>query len=109
MYTKTMVSAKKILIESETTETFRLRVTGPQMVRLHCPECDAIEEMLELNTAADIAGVTARELLDMLAASVLHSAETTRGHLLICRASIENAINSDARLAPAPELREENQ
>jgi hypothetical protein len=103
-----MVNAKKILIESETIETFTLRIKGSQTVRLYCSECDVIEEMLELNDAADVAGVPAREVLGLLAASVLHSPETTQGHLLICRASLEGAINGDARLRPAATLLKES-
>lgn len=91
-------NAKKILIETETTETFRLRITGPQTMRSYCPECGRIEEMLDLNSAADASGSAARELLGLIAASVLHSPETARGHLLICRGSLEEAINDDSRL-----------
>lgn len=108
MYTKPMVNAKKILIESETRETFRLRIKGSQTVRLYCPECNEVEEMLELNPAADVAGIPARDILELLAASELHSPETIRGHLLICRASLEDAINGDTRLRPAPMLLKES-
>lgn len=108
MYTKTMANAKRILIETETTETVRLKIKGAQTCRLYCQECNRDEEMLELNPAADVAGVPARDILDLLARSVLHSPETTRGHLLICRASLEEAINADSRLRPAPTLLNES-
>ena len=105
---KTVEKVKKILIESETTETVRLKINGPQTSRLYCQECDAVEEMLELNSAADVTGIPARDVLELLAKSVLHSPETTTGHLLICRASLELAINADSRLRPAPMLLKES-
>ena len=100
MYTKPMVNAKKILIESETTETFTLRIRGLQSVRLFCPECEAIEEMVDLNSAADVSGAAARELLRRVESGELHSPETPSGHFMICRGSLEHAINSDAGLQP---------
>ena len=108
MYTKPMVNAKRILIESDTTETIRLRITGSQTVRSYCPDCDAIEEMLELNAAADISGTTAREIVTRVEAGELHAPEMPTGHLLICRASLESAMNADNRPSPIAMLLEEN-
>ena len=103
-----MANAKKILIESETTETFRLRITGPQTVRSYCPDCGATEEMLDLNAAADISGTTAREIVTRVESGELHAPEMPTGHLLICRASLESAINADDRLSPIPGMLQEN-
>ena len=102
MYTKPMVNAKKILIETERLETFTLRVTGRETVRLYCEQCESVEEMIDLNTAADISGTAAREILARVETRVIHSPETSSGHLLICRASLEHAINTDSRLRPGP-------
>jgi len=104
MYTKTMASAKKILIESETTETFRLSVSGPATITGHCEACCAIDEMLDLNAAADISGVSARELIRLLELGEIHSPETQNGHLLVCRGSLEAAINRGDRFGPRPLL-----
>ena len=101
MYTKTMANAKKILIESETTETFRLRITGPQTMRSYCAECGRIEEMLDLNSAADVSGADARELFSRIEVGELHTPEVSNGHLLICRNSLEQAINTDKHLRPS--------
>lgn len=97
-------NTKKILIETESFETFTLRITRRDAIRLYCDTCRAIEEMLDLNVTADVTGVSAREILGLVESSVLHSPETTGGHLLICRASLEDAINTDTRLRPAPVL-----
>ena len=94
MYIKTVAKAKKILIETETTETFRLQITGPTIARSYCPECEAVEELLDLNSAADVSGATAREILSRVEQGELHAPEAN-GHLLICRASLETAINND--------------
>lgn len=101
MYTKPMVNAKKILIESETIETFTLKIRGLRTVRLFCPECDATQEMVDLNSAADVSGASARELLRRVESGELHSPETSSGHFMICRGSLEHAINSDRRLQPS--------
>ena len=101
MYTKTMANAKRILIETETTETLRLTITGPYTKRSHCTTCGRIEEMLDLNSAADISGTPARELIALLQNGQLHSPESDDGHLLVCRASLEDAINRDDGLRPA--------
>jgi hypothetical protein len=96
-----MVNAKKILIESETTETFRLRITGPQTIRSYCSECGRVEEMLDLNSAADISGAAAREIFSRVELGELHAPEIASGHLMICRGSLEQAINTDTQLRPA--------
>jgi hypothetical protein len=103
-----MVKAKKILIESETIETFRLRITGPRTMRSYCSLCDAIEELIDLNSAADVSGVTAREILSRVELGELHAPEISSGHLLICRASIEQAINTDKHLRPTPMVLKES-
>jgi hypothetical protein len=96
-----MANAKKILIESETTETFRLRITGPQAMRSYCSVCGTIEEMLDVNSAADVSGAAAREIVRRLELGELHAPEISSGHLLICRGSLEKAINTDKHLRPA--------
>ncbi len=99
-------NAKKILIETETLETFTLRMTGPHAVRLYCDRCRTMEEMLDLNVAADVSGAPARELIRRVESGVLHSPESTSGHLLVCRASLEREINDDPGLRPRGELME---
>jgi hypothetical protein len=64
--------------------------------------------MLDLNSAADISGAPARDLLLRVESGELHSPEDTSGHLLICRRSLERAINQDDRLRPQPFSLQEN-
>ena len=104
MYTRKTFSAKKIVIETESSETFTLRISGRNTSQLYCEECGRSEEMIELNVAADIASVSAREILSRLDTGVLHSPESTNGHLLICRGSLERQINHDPRLILNGEL-----
>ena len=101
-------NTKKILIETQSREVFRLRIIGPEIARLYCKRCEKIEEMLDLNSAADISGAAARDLLRRVESGELHSPEDTSGHLLICRRSLEQAINQDVRLRPQAFELEEN-
>ena len=103
------INTKKILIETESHETFRLHAFGPEAVRAYCRQCERVEEMLDLNSAADISGTTARELIRLVESGLLHSPEDTSGHLLICRGSLEQAINSDKELRPRALMLEERQ
>ncbi|HUR99041.1 MAG TPA: hypothetical protein VMZ26_13325 [Pyrinomonadaceae bacterium] len=77
-------------------------------VSLYCPECGTIEDMLDLNAAADVAGASAREILTCVETGELHAPEMPGGHLFICRASLEAAINADQRLRPITMTLEEN-
>lgn len=103
------INTKKILIETESHETYRLHAFGPEVVRAHCPQCERVDEMLDLNSAADISGTTARELMRLVESGTLHSPENTSGHLLICRSSLEHAINIDEDLRPRALMLEERQ
>jgi hypothetical protein len=93
-------NTKKILIETESREVFRLRMIGPGIEQLYCESCGKVEEMLDLNSASDISGATARDLLLRVESGELHSPEDASGHLLICRRSLESAINQDETLRP---------
>ena len=108
MYNKRALNTKKILIETETTEILRVRLIGPTTVRVFCTDCEAMEEMLDLNSAADISGTTARDLLTRVESRELHSPEISSGHLLICRASLERSINADPAWQDAALMLEEN-
>ena len=108
MYIKTVAKAKKILIETETTETFRLQITGPTATRSYCPECETVEELLDLNSAADVSGATAREIFSRVEQGELHSPESSNGHLLICRASLEQAMNARQQELPGPRVLKES-
>jgi hypothetical protein len=90
------------LIETESREVIRLRMIGPEIKRLYCERCEKVEELLDLNSAADISGAAFRDLLQRIETGELHSPEHAGGHLFICRRSLEQAINRDERLRPSP-------
>ena len=81
---------------------------GAEIARLYCKDCEKVEEMLDLNSAADISGASARDLLQRVDSEELHAPEDASGHLLICRCSLERAINQDVRLRPQGFELEEN-
>jgi hypothetical protein len=91
---------KKILIETEKREVFRLRIVGPDIERLYCKCCEEVEEVLDLNSAADISATTARDLLQRIESGEQHSPEHTTGPMFICRRSLVQAINRDESLRP---------
>lgn len=84
-------NAKKILIETDRTETLILR-TGPRLTRFHCAECLQEVAMLDLNSAVTISGRGARELIRCLDSGELHSSQTSDGYLLICFRSLNGII-----------------
>ena len=91
VYQKMISNAKKILIETDCTETLILR-TAPRLTRFHCPECVQEVAMLDLNSAVTISGRGARELIRDLEAGELHSWQTSDGHLLICWRSLTGIL-----------------
>src|SRR5687768_2499427 len=93
VYQKMISNAKKILIETDCTETLILR-TGPRVTRFHCPECVQDIAMLDLNSAVTLSGRGARELIRDLENGVIHSSQSPEGYLLICSRSL-NGISRD--------------
>ena len=87
---QTMKNSKKILITSISSEIFIVRRGAkPSVTRAFCLDCRAQTEMLDLNAAVSLSRIGAREILRRIEAGALHSIETARGHLLVCRDSLE--------------------
>jgi hypothetical protein len=82
-------NAKKILIETESTETLTVRFIGShRSVNGFCDRCDRDSEMHDLNSAVSISGRGARDLIGEIAGGQLHTVQTPSGHLLICGNSL---------------------
>jgi hypothetical protein len=89
MYTKPMANAKRILIETESRETFVVRTSSPRVAIAYCESCAIETEMLDLNAAVTRSGCGAREIIREIDAGRVHSSQTPSGHLLICANSVE--------------------
>ncbi len=85
--------AKKYLITTEKHEIFIVR-NGHQAIRGFCPECANEAEMLNLDAAISVSGITALEILRRIEKSEIHFLETANGHLLLCRESLGQFINT---------------
>jgi hypothetical protein len=81
--------AKKVLITTVTHEVFVVRVNEDRAIRGFCPSCETDVQMLTLDSAAKVAGLNGRKLVDQIAANEVHSIETENGHLLICGKSLK--------------------
>jgi hypothetical protein len=84
-------NAKRILIETDRTETLILR-TAPRVTRFHCPECVQEVAMVDLNCAVTISGRGARELIQRIEDGGLHWYQTPEGHMLICCRSLNGIV-----------------
>lgn len=79
-----MANAKKILITTETSEIFILRVNRQRAVTGFCAGCAAETELLTLDEAVSVSSRTALELIEGMRSGAVHYIETPSGHLLIC-------------------------
>ena len=83
-------NSKTILIETERTETLVVRIAGNvSPVKEYCECCGTETQMLDLNSAVTLSGRGARDLIHEIETGLLHSAQTLRGHLLICTISLQ--------------------
>ena len=80
--------AKKILITTEKHEIFIVRRGHDTAIHGFCPECKVEVEMLTFDAAVSFAQKQTRELFELIERGVIHSVETTTGHLLVCKSSL---------------------
>lgn len=79
----------KYLITTESREIFIVRTWGNVSIQGFCPKCQKEVEMLNLDSITSQTGVSTRELFRLIENNQIHSIETTTGHLLVCRNSLE--------------------
>lgn len=87
-------NAKKILIETEQSETVVLRLNREAAMAGYCEKCGGEAKMLNLDSAVNYSGRPARMLMREIESGLIHSTETTSGHLLICEASLAKVEGS---------------
>ncbi len=96
MYKKMTTNAKKILIETEQSETVVLRLIGKTAITAFCEPCGADAKMLDLNSAVNYSGQPARLLIREIETDGVHSSQMASGHLLICRNSLQRFRATEA-------------
>ncbi len=85
------------MIETDVRETFSVRIGRNHLVRIYCEACGADDDMLDLNAAVTATGIPASDLLERIAAGVIHSPQTATGHLLICLRSLKQQPDLENR------------
>ena len=83
-----MANAKKILITTESHETFILRMGSKKRAFGHCAQCKREVEILSIDQAVSVSGIRTNELIRKVNANEIHGLETDSGHILICRESL---------------------
>jgi hypothetical protein len=83
------VKTKKYLITTRKKEAVTV-YPKPSEFRQYCSICKRQVEMITLDAATFETGESTRKLFYLAENNLLHSMETPRGHLLICRNSLEN-------------------
>jgi len=79
-----MANAKKILITTESHETFTLRMHSRERAFGFCRSCEQNVEIVTLEQAVWMTQTPTRELLRMIDTQLIHATETDSGFILIC-------------------------
>jgi len=88
------VNAKKILITTESHEVFILRTDKRDRAYGHCRDCDREVEILTLDQAITESGIRTGSLIRLAESNKVHSIETSMGHLLVCKDSLDGMRNT---------------
>ena len=83
-----MAKAKKILITTESFETFVLQMDRKGQAFGHCIRCGREVELLSIDQAVTASGIRTSGLIRRIEANEIHGIETEAGHLLVCAESI---------------------
>ena len=83
-----MAMAKKILITTESFETFVLQIDRKGKAFGHCIRCGRDIELLSIDQAVSGTGLKTSELVRRIESNEIHGIETGSGHLLICARSL---------------------
>jgi hypothetical protein len=90
------VNAKKILITTESHEVFVLRTDRRDRAYGTCGICEREVEIVTLDQAVSLSGIRTGQLVRMAESEQIHAIETSMGHLLICKESLERANHGES-------------
>ena len=88
--------AKKLLITTQRHEIFVIDLGAAALVVGYCETCGAEAEMLTLDSAVKVSGISARLIIERIGKAQIHSIEIANGHLLICRNSLSESRTREA-------------
>lgn len=80
--------AKKLLITTEKHEIFIIHPGAVPAVFGFCPTCAEEVEVLTLDSAVIVSGLSGLQIVRQVSNNRTHSIETVNGHLLLCRKSL---------------------
>ena len=83
-----MSNVKKIVIRTESQETFILQTNSRGRAFGRCRQCDREVELLSLDLAVSASGIKTSELVRKIDRKEIHAIETESGHILICSESL---------------------
>jgi hypothetical protein len=83
-----VANAKKILITTESHETFILRITDKKRAFGRCSECKQEVELMTVDRAVSVSGIRTSEVIRRIGTNEIHGIETESGHLLVCGESL---------------------
>ncbi len=84
--------SKKVFVAAELLEKITLRKTAILATKRTCEICGADSEMLMLDSAVTVSGLSTLEILARVESTRIHCGETPNGHLVICRRSLEQDL-----------------
>ncbi len=88
-----MANSKKIFARTVTFESYRIEANVLRPTTVFCSGCDGPAEMMFMSQASADARISMRNLFRLSESGLVHSVETDRGQLLICRESIKDLQN----------------
>jgi hypothetical protein len=88
--------AKKLLITTETHEVVIVR-ENTRTFSGFCGKCEAEVEIVTLDTAVSVSGISGREVIRHIAADSIHTLETASGYLRVCRNSLNRWLAQSAQ------------
>jgi hypothetical protein len=91
-----MTNAKRILITTESHETFTLHINSKNGAVGRCDKCDAQVEILSLEQAVSLTHIHTRDLVRLVDTAQIHAIETNTGHYLICSTSANKYLRERA-------------
>jgi hypothetical protein len=86
--------SKKIVVNIELREKVTLRKTSVRFTKSTCEVCGNDSEMLMLDSAVTVSGLSTLEILVFIKAGGIHCTETPNGHLVVCRKSLESNLSN---------------
>lgn len=84
---------KKYLITTESHEVWVVRRNGVKAIRGFCLECEKEVEMMTLDSALNLSGISIRRLVHLAEKGEIHFRENEAGNMFLCDLSIKRFVN----------------